>query len=148
MVLFCFQSPHSAFFRIGQLSSVELDDELLDPVSGILLNQAPSPPRPRRPGLLCGDAAWQRADREHHTGGWQAVTVPCTRGPPGEAALRDPVPEAEMMSTAGGMHVRSKLLCAAWEGQARGPWWPGGGHLRVLGPWTWWCPFSCPCFGG
>nr|XP_005886927.1 PREDICTED: H(+)/Cl(-) exchange transporter 7 [Bos mutus] len=29
MVLFCFQSP--PFFRIGQLSSVELDDELLDP---------------------------------------------------------------------------------------------------------------------
>lgn len=44
MVLFCFQSPHSAFFRIGQLSSVELDDELLDPVSGILLDQAPSLP--------------------------------------------------------------------------------------------------------
>lgn len=46
MVLFCFQSPHSAFFRIGQLSSVELDDELLDPVSGILLDQAPSRPAP------------------------------------------------------------------------------------------------------
>ena len=44
MVLFCFQSPHSAFFRIGQLSSVELDEELLDPVSGILLDQAPSLP--------------------------------------------------------------------------------------------------------
>lgn len=46
VVLFCFQSPHSAFFRIGQLSSVELDDELLDPVSGILLDQAPSRPAP------------------------------------------------------------------------------------------------------
>lgn len=68
-------------------------------------------------------------------GATQSVgTVLCTRGPPGEAALRDPVPEAEMMSTGGGMHVRSKLLCAAWEDQARGPWWPGGGHLRVLGP--------------
>ena len=76
MVLFCFQSPHSAFFRIGQLSSVELDDELLDPVSGILLDQAPSLPRPRQPGPFCGAAAWQKtenATQEGMAGGDNAV---------------------------------------------------------------------------
>lgn len=83
------------------------------------------------------------------------VTVLCrawgqcrAHGPPEEAPLRDPIPEAEMMSAGGGTHVRSKLLCAAWEGQARGPWWPRDGisGCWALGPG--WRPFSCPCFGG
>lgn len=33
--LFSSQS-HSALFRIGQMNNVELDDELLDPVSGLM----------------------------------------------------------------------------------------------------------------
>ena len=60
------------------------------------------------------------------------VTVLCrawgqcrAHGPPEEAPLRDPIPEAEMMSAGGGTHVRSKLLCAAWEGQARARGGPG-----------------------
>lgn len=38
--LFSSQS-HSALFRIGQMNNVELDDELLDPVSG-LMSPAPT----------------------------------------------------------------------------------------------------------
>lgn len=70
------------------------------------------------------------------------VTVLCrawgqcrAHGPPEEAPLRDPIPEAEMMSAGGGTHVRSKLLCAAWEG-------------RVLGPWTWVASLLLPLFRG
>lgn len=77
------------------------------------------------------------------------MTVLCRQGPPvGGAALRDPVPEAEMMSTGGGTDVRRELLYVAWEGQARGPCWPGGGHLRVLGPWTWVASLLLPLFQG
>lgn len=83
VVLFCFQSPHSAFFRIGQLSSVELDDELLDPVSGILLDQAPSRPAPDRQAGSVEPQPDRRADGERQMGGWQAVTVLCRQGPPG-----------------------------------------------------------------
>lgn len=137
MVLFLLPVTTLGILRIGQLEQLELT--MIDPVRNPCSTRPLSPPQTARPALwrcsmaeggrrtphrrMAGGRCQQSVDSAVHTG---ATRGSCPAGPPS--------PEAEMMSTGWGHARQEQAAVRAWEDQAQGPWWPGGGHLRVLGP--------------